>query len=178
MAALALAATDAPQPESLQEFCPLYTVFFDEGSARLGPNARQVIDDWAAFARLADAPYNRFTIEAVAMDRSKLPFNSLKLSFRRGHAIIRYLGRHGFPANRFRIRAMGQSAERLEDPGLTPELNQATNRRATLILETTGANYTRVVRRRDLLTAIGCLGDRAGEIRGGGTAVPQRPRWS
>lgn len=141
-------AADPPQPndesEALQEYCPLYTVFFDEGSAEVSAQARSIIDNWATFARVMEMPRNRFTIEAVAMDETSSPSENLELSFRRGQAIVDYLTQRGFAADRFRIRAVGESSEAWNDPNHSAELNRAQNRRATLILETTFSNVRRV----------------------------------
>ena len=132
------------QPEALQEYCPLYTVFFDEGSSEISAQAGSIIDNWATFAKLMEMPRNRFTIEAVAMDETRSPSENLELSFKRGAAIVDYLTRRGFAADRFRIRAVGRSSEAWNDPNHSADLNRAQNRRATLILETTYSNVRRV----------------------------------
>ena len=142
------AAAGAAQPsyesEPLQEYCPLYTVFFDEGSAEVSAQARSIIDNWATFAKGMEMPRNRFTIEAVAMDTTRTASENLELSFKRGRAIVDYLTQRGFAADRFRIRAVGQSSEAWNDPNHSADLNRAQNRRATLILETTFSNVRRV----------------------------------
>ncbi len=132
------------EPEVLEEYCPLYTVFFDEGSAEVTAQAASIIDNWATFARLMEIPRNRFTIEGVAMDETRSPSEDLELSFERGRAIVDYLTQRGLAADRFRIRAVGQSSEAWNDPNHSADLNRAQNRRATLILETTASNVRRV----------------------------------
>lgn len=145
LASLSALALSAREPEPLAEFCPLYNVFFAEGSARLSGEAKAVIDNWAQFARLLEMPRNLYLIEAVAMDRSRSAGVGLDLSFRRGRAIVRYLSARGFDPARFRVRALGRSGEPWHSSDSSAELNRARNRRATLILETTGSNWRRVM---------------------------------
>ncbi|MEA3040932.1 MAG: hypothetical protein QOC65_421 [Sphingomonadales bacterium] len=132
-----------PPAEELQEFCPLFMVFFDEGSVRLSPQARSILDNWAEFARRAEAPYNRYTIE-TATDPAGSTRANLELSWRRGLAILDYLTSRGFAAERFRIRALGETDQPWVRPETPPQHALAERRRAVMILETTLSNMRRV----------------------------------
>jgi len=133
-----------PPAEELQEFCPLYMVFFDEGSARLSAQARSVLDNWAEFARRMEAPYNRYTIE-TATDPAGATRANLDLSWRRGLAILDYLTSLGFPEERFRLRALGETEQPWVEPGMSLALALAMRRSGVMILETTPANMRRVM---------------------------------
>jgi outer membrane protein OmpA-like peptidoglycan-associated protein len=132
--AVAALSLGQSEPEPIREFCPMYFIFFDNGSTRISPQARAVIDNWASWARLIEAPFNRYTIQ-VSTDGPGSPEYNLNLSWRRGQAVVRYLVSQGFPADRFRVRAMGESY-RLVDTADA----EAQNRQAVLILESTLTN--------------------------------------
>lgn len=142
--AAALVSPKAQTTEQLHDYCPLYWVFFDEGSARLNRPGRAIVESWAAFSRRFEAPQNRYTIEVVN-DGTGSHLDNLDLSYRRGRTIVRHLVSMGLRADRFRVRVLGDSDAPWHEERLTPAQNRAGNRRATLILETTPSNFTRVM---------------------------------
>lgn len=144
LTALAAFSLGQEQPEPLIEMCPMYNVFFDRGSAQLSPAARAMIDNWALVARQLDAPRTRYTVEGVAVDDPHSPEANLDLSWRRARAIVDYLTHRGFAAERFRIRARGQSDPPWTDPNVSAEQNRLQNYRATLSFEVTAPDWRRV----------------------------------
>jgi outer membrane protein OmpA-like peptidoglycan-associated protein len=131
LSALAALSLGQEEPEPLVEVCPMYNVFFDQGSAQLSPPAHATIDNWALVARQLEAPRTRYTIEAVAVDDPHSPEANLDLSWRRARAIVDYLTHRGFAPERFRIRARGQSDPPRTSPTVSAEQNRLQNYRAT-----------------------------------------------
>lgn len=144
LTALAAISLSQEAPEPLIEMCPLYNVFFDRGSAQLNPAARSIIDNWATVARQLEAPRIRYTIEGVAVDDLRSPQANLDLSYRRARAVVDHLTGQGFAADRFRIRARGQSDPPWETPGRSAEEDRLQHYRATLSFETAASNWRRV----------------------------------
>lgn len=144
LAALSAFSLGQEEPERLIEMCPMYNVCFDEGSAQLDAPARDIIDNWALVARRLDAPRTRFTIEAVAYDDPRSPLANLDLSWRRARAILTHLTGRGFAAERFRIRARGQSDPPWSSPQVSAAQNRLQNYRATLSFEVTESDWRRV----------------------------------
>jgi outer membrane protein OmpA-like peptidoglycan-associated protein len=137
--ALALAG-QAPEPMT---GCGNFYVFFAPGSARLDRGAITMLDNWAIVARRLDSPRDRYTIEART-DATGAAASNLDLSWRRGRAIMRYLTGLGFPAERFRIHAVGESRQMDVGPAFSAHDERVFNRSATPLIETPQSNWRRV----------------------------------
>jgi outer membrane protein OmpA-like peptidoglycan-associated protein len=104
-------------------------LFFDTGSAHLGPTAAATLDYAAEWLRGAHAEL--ISIEASA-DRVGSAAANRRLARRRGETVKAALVRRGFRADQIIIKAFGESRPLIETPDDVPEPQ---NRFAMIFIE-------------------------------------------
>lgn len=99
------------------------TLFFEQDSAALTPDGRQVLDAYAqAYAKAGAA--DQVKVDAYASSEGADDYNQ-KLSDKRAHAVADYLAKQGVPAQKVSAKGHGETAQFSKD-----DLRQ--NRRATI----------------------------------------------
>lgn len=137
-ASLAQPAPEKPsaeQPESVLKTAQVATIYFNDGSARLSANDREVVDKVAEVARRTGGTLRivgHSSVGPPARDAERKSEVNYKMSLERANAVAEELRRSGVPSNRVQVMAEGARNPIYAE---TSPTGAAGNRRAEIYLD-------------------------------------------